>query len=202
MTLDDQIEWRVFQRFKSHFGFCYLRLYLAIFWLWAPLAHGEDRTHFAKLSEDKITFLVKALKLLAQSSSESEGFNIDLEQKHVITGLHKLREIGDSPDVLLEGCLRRTTDALTGTAFIVASSFAGDGRNDGCGIFCSLCDFFFDKILVTQALVIDPKIEELIKVEIVFHEKSDVARFELHGGVAEYLRVGPDIGVKWARRIC
>ncbi len=198
LALDDQIEWRVFQRFKSHFGFCYLRLNLAIFWLWAPLPYGKNRTHFAKLSEDKITFLVKALKLLAQSSSKSEGFNVDFEQKHVITGLHKLREIGDCTNVLLESNLRRTTDALAGTAFVVASSFASYSRDDGCGIFCSLRDFLLDKILVAQTLVIDPQVEKLVKVEIVFHEKSNVARFELHGGVAEYLRVGPDVGVKWA----
>jgi len=61
-----------------------------------------------------------------------------------------------------------------------------------------LRDFFLDKILVAQTLVIDPKVEELVKVEIVLHEKSNVARFELHGGVAEYLRVGPDVSVKWA----
>lgn len=78
------------------------------------------------MSKDKITFLVEALKLLTQPSSEGEGFNVDLEQKHVITGLHKLREIGDSPNVLLEGCLRRAAYALAGTAFVVASSLAGD----------------------------------------------------------------------------
>ncbi len=150
------------------------------------------------MSKDKITFLVKALKLLAQSSSESEGFNVDLEQKHVVTSLHKLREIGYSSYILFEGCLRRATNALAGTAFVVASSFAGDCRDDSSGIFCSLRDFFLDKILVAQTLVIDTKVEKLVKVEIVFHEKSNVARFELHGGVAEYLRVGPDVGVKWA----
>jgi len=61
-----------------------------------------------------------------------------------------------------------------------------------------LRNFLSDKILVAQALIIDSEVEELVEVEVVFHQKADVARLELHGGVTEYLRVGPHVGVKWA----
>lgn len=62
-------------------------------------------------------------------------------------------------------------------------------------------DFFPDETLVTESLIVDSKVEELVEVEVVFHQKSDITRLELHHVVAEDLRVGPHVHVEGSRSV-
>lgn len=48
-------------------------------------------------------------------------------------------------------------------------------------------NFLSDKVLIAKALIIDAEVEELVEVEIMFHEEANVARLELHGLVAKDL---------------
>ena len=102
LTLDDLVEGRVLKLIQSHFRFLDLWHHLSIFGLWPPFAHCEDWTGFTELSKDQIAVFVKALKLLAESAAQSKRLDFDLQQKHVIAGLHEVGKVGNGTDVLPE----------------------------------------------------------------------------------------------------
>jgi len=79
-TFNNLIEWRVAQLVNRDLDFLDVVLkVLAIFGLGSPLTNCKDWTGFAKLSEDQICILVEGLELLAQSASQSERLNFDLQ---------------------------------------------------------------------------------------------------------------------------
>jgi len=61
-----------------------------------------------------------------------------------------------------------------------------DLRNAG-GVRGSLCNLFPNQFLIAQALIIYTKVKKLVEVEVVLHQKADIACLELHSLVAQDL---------------
>ena len=101
-TLDDLVEGRVLELIECHFRFLDLGHYLSIFRLGPPFADCKDWTGFTELRKDQVAVFVKALKLLAESAAQSERLDFDLQQKHVIAGLHEVGKVSHGTDVLSE----------------------------------------------------------------------------------------------------
>lgn len=100
LALDDLVEGRVLKLIQCHFRFLYLGHHLSIFRLRPPFAHCKDWTGFTELREDQIAVFVKALKLLAESAAQSKRLDFNLQQKHVIAGLHEVGKVGHGTNVL------------------------------------------------------------------------------------------------------
>ena len=196
LTLDDLVERRVSELFKRDFGLLDLRHDLPVFGLGSPAAHGEDRARLAELREDKIAVPVEALQLLAQPAPQRERLDLDFENENVITCLHQLREIGHSPDVLLQQSLRCRTNALIRTTLIVARAFSRRDGDNGIMVLQTLLNFFADKLRVAQTLIVHTVIKELVEVKVVFHEEANITCLELHRLVSKNLRVWPHVDIE------
>ena len=112
--------------------------------------------------------------------------------------LDKLRKVRDSSNVLLEEYFRACTDALVRSAFVVSNALAGGCRDHCSGVLGSLRNLFPNQLLVAESLVVYAKVEQLVEVKVVLHQKANVAGLELHGLVAEDLRVRPHENVEGA----
>lgn len=62
-------------------------------------------------------------------------------------------------------------------------------------------NFLSDQVLVAKSLIIDTQVKELVEVEVVLHQKANVARLELHAIVAKDLGVWPRVDIEWARSV-
>ena len=195
-TLDNLVVGRVLELIQWHFRFLNLGHYLSIFRLGAPFAHCKDWTGFAELRKDQIAVFVKALKLLAESTAQSKRLDFDLQQKHVIAGLHEVGKVGHGTDVLPELSLWRNSDALICPVHVVSSPLASLNLYLGSWILGLLRDFLSDDVLITEALVVHTEGEELVEVKVVLHEESNVASLELHSLITEDFWVRPNIGIK------
>ena len=196
LTLDDLVEGRVLKLIQCHLRLLDLGHHLAIFGLGPPFAHCKDWTGFAELREDQIAVFVEALQLLAESTAQSKRLNFDLQQKHVIAGLHEVGKVGHGADVLSELGLRCSPNALICPMHVVSSALAGLNLYFGSRILGLLRDFLPHDVLVTEALVVHTEGEELVEVEVVLHEEPNVAGLELHSLITEDFRVRPNIGVE------
>ena len=197
-TLDDLVEGRVLKLIQWHFRFLDLGHHLSIFRLGPPFAHCKDWTGFTELRKDQIAVFVKALKLLAESAAQSKGLDFNLQQEHVIAGLHEVGKVGHGTDVLSELGLWRDSDALICPVHVVSSPLAGLNLYFGAWILCPLRYFLSHEVLITEALVVYTESEELVEVKVVLHEESNVASLELHSLITEDFWVRPNIGIKGA----
>ena len=64
-----------------------------------------------------------------------------------------------------------------------------------------LLNSLLDEFHVFEALIIDTQVEELVEVEFVLHQESNVARLKLHHRVPKDVRVRPDICIERSRYI-
>ena len=120
-----------------------------------------------------------------KSASQGIRLNLYLKDDGVVSGLGELGKVAGSPNVLFQLPLRGQANLGEGAVHRIAESF----HWVKAGLALELRQFLLDLLLhqfhVFESLIVDAMIKKLVKVKFMLHQESNVARLELHHGVAE-----------------